>query len=149
MKAKLFVKEDQSLWENGEIFSAGVYVEETTLDLESGFENEEKFLYWVKTRNKERAVASAQEVVKDLNKGTLCVARVFSEEPFYLNQESDVRPASADGTRPEVVLNRFSKTILCTPEKRASLHRSFVVAPLKQALIAEPIAEPQALGVVS
>jgi hypothetical protein len=138
MNAKLFVKDEQSLWENGEIFSAGVYAEEVTLDLESGFENEEKFLYWVKTRNKERAIASANEVVKQLNKGTLCVARVFSDEPFYLDQESDINPTT------NVVLNRYSKTILCTPDKRASLHRSFVVAPPSVALVAEPQVQAEA-----
>ena len=127
MNAKKFVdKNGNSVWtketSNGKVFtSVCVEVNQTSLDLETLIDRNEKSLVWLKSENAETLAKTQQTVIDQINKGVLKPYRAFSKTPFYEGQAEDINPTT------EVALGRYSQVRLCPAEKRDELHRQFVV----------------------
>ena len=148
MKAVLFEKDEQSVWEstdkNGaELFSVAIQASETTLNYETNFVNEEKYVHWIKARTAELATEIAKQQIALINAGKLTLARVFSEEPFFVKadgtpEDMDINPQTGES------LGRYSKSVLCTPEHKLQIHRSFVEPRVVKPVTSEPenIKEP-------
>jgi hypothetical protein len=120
MNAEIFEQEGKTVWVNNDIHSVGIMAESSSLNLETGFVQDEKFMYWIKANSEESAKSNAIATVKKVNSGALTMARVFSTKPFYPEQGSDINPKTG------VVLDRYSKVVLCTPTRRDDIHRTFV-----------------------
>jgi hypothetical protein len=127
MDAKKFVDKDgNSVWTKETTdgrTQTSVCVETTveSIDFNTGYINEEKALMWIKGTNTETVVKQQASVIAMINKGTLATYRAFSKTPFYEGQAEDINPTT------EVALGRYSQVRLCPAEKRAELHRQFVV----------------------
>jgi len=143
MKAVLFEKDGQSVWEsvdkNGvELFSVAIQASETSLNYETNFVNEEKYVHWIKARSLELANEIAKQQVALINKGAVTLARVFSEEPFFVKangepEDMDINPITGES------LGRYSKSVLCTPARKLEIHRSFVEPSVVKPVTSEPV----------
>lgn len=143
MKAVLFTKDEQTVWEREDkfgvpTFSVAIQASETALNYETNCINEEKHLLWIMGRNAEQTLAIANEQIKLINAGKLTLARVFSEEPFYVKadgtpEEMDKHPQTLES------LGRYSKSVLCTPERRLAINRSFVEPVVNKPVTSEPV----------
>jgi hypothetical protein len=148
MKALLFTKDGIQFWvsidKNGvELFSVAIQASETTLNYETNFVNEEKYVHWIKARTAELATEIAKQQIALINAGKLTLARVFSEEPFFVKadgtpEDMDINPQTGES------LGRYSKSVLCTPERKLQIHRSFVEPTVVKPVTSEPenIKEP-------
>jgi len=148
MKALLFTKDGIQFWvsidKNGvELFSVAIQASETTLNYETNFVNEEKYVHWIKARTAELATEIAKQQITLINAGKLTLARVFSEEPFFVKadgtpEDMDINPQTGES------LGRYSKSVLCTPERKLQIHRSFVEPTVVKPVTSEPenIKEP-------
>ena len=127
MDAKKFVDKDgNSVWTKETTdgrTQTSVCVETTleSIDFNTGYINEEKALMWIKGTNTETVLKQQDSVIKMINKGQVATYRAFSKTPFYEGQAEDINPTT------EVALGRYSQVRLCPAEKRAELHRQYVV----------------------
>lgn len=123
--AKIFVKDDQSVWSketsNGTIFSGAIDATTTSVDLTTGFISERRNLVWIKGSSEEVVKEVINMQINAINKGQLAVARQFALEPFYTGQTEDINPQTNEP------LGRYSRTVLCTPEDFNSVNRKYVV----------------------
>ena len=78
-----------------------------------------------------------------INSAKLTLGRVFSEEPFFVKadgtpEDMDINPNTGES------LGRYSKSVLCTPERKLQIHRSFVEPTVVKPVTSEPenIKEP-------
>lgn len=148
MKAVLFTKDDMKSWlstdKNGvELVSVAIQANETTLNYETNFINEEKYVHWIKGRSEEQALTVANAQIALINAGKLTLARVFSEEPFFVKadgtpEDMDINPSTGES------LGRYSKSVICTPERKLAIHRTFVEPVVNKPVTSEPVqvAEP-------
>ena len=143
MKAVLFTKDDVKSWlstdKNGvELVSVAIQANETTLNYETNFINEEKYVHWIKGRSEEQALTVANAQIALINAGKLTLARVFSEEPFFVKadgtpEDMDINPSTGES------LGRYSKSVLCTPSRKLEIHRSFVEPSVVKPVTSEPV----------
>ncbi len=153
MKALLFTKDGIQFWvsidKNGvELFSVAIQASETTLNYETNFVNEEKYVHWIKARTAELATEIAKQQIALINAGKLTLARVFSEEPFFVKadgtpEDMDINPQTGES------LGRYSKSVLCTPARKLEIHRSFVEPTVNKPVTSEPAVIAEEIKVVN
>lgn len=128
MNAKRFISESgQDVWANADntVVSAAIEINDETLDLETGWSRNEKFIFWVKGNSQEVVESQITMLITKINSGKLAAVRVFFKEPLHEKHQEDVNPSTGE------TLGRYSQVRLCAPSKRDELHRQFLENPTK------------------
>lgn len=129
MKVIRFESEDkQTLWEkdngNGAVFSGAVHMSEEMLNPMTGFVNESKWLFWVKSNSAEATERNLTLLIANIKKGIMRPYRVYSETPFWEADTEDINPSTGDS------LGRYSQVRLGSAKQALELDRSYIEIPV-------------------
>jgi hypothetical protein len=145
---KRFVQDEtnQKLWENNftdasgvekTIFSGAVDVTDKVMNYDTGFQNTERKIVWLKTTESAEALdALVDEHVKLVQKGILAPVRQFADQPIWDGHAEDVNPSTNEP------LGRYSITKFAPKAKALELDRTYLseeqVARLSKTAPAQP-----------
>ena len=117
-----FSKDSQLVWpskaNDGKV-SGAIQTEHLTVG-ETGFIQNEKLIFWLKANNAEQLEMGIAMIEAQLKSGARVLYKVYSEEPFYASQESDINPSTGES------LGRYSETRIGSPTDALAKHKQYV-----------------------